>query len=189
MACYRSAVKHVPWPRWTRPQKRGIGGFPADGEEHGGRTLTVCPAGWRRGIVYRYCRDLERGKGERLADNGLVPRFLISWRRCVPLLLLFSPPAHRPTPGVDQMGWKRLCALLASRSARAKQGFFRRFPPGAECRLIDGRRIRDACLAGVGGDWWIRACSARGGTSLRLLGRIFDLERVFLGRILFLLLE
>lgn len=53
--------------------------------------MTVCPAGWRRGIVYRYCRDLERGKGERLADNGLVPRLLISWRRCVPLLLLFFP--------------------------------------------------------------------------------------------------
>lgn len=91
---------------------------------HGRRTLTVCPAGWR-GIVYRYCRDLERG--ERLVDNGLVPRLLISWRRCVSLLLFllfFFPPAHRRTPGVDQMGWKRLCALLASRSARAKQGFF-----------------------------------------------------------------
>lgn len=86
--------------------------------------MTVCPAGWRRGIVYRYCRDLERGKGERLADNGLVPRLLISWRRACPFFFFFSPPAHRPTPGVDQMGWKRVCALLASRSARAKQGFF-----------------------------------------------------------------
>lgn len=77
-ACYRSAVKHVPWrcgqgehghkreelevsPRMERRDGRST--------TDGGRTLTVCPAGWRRGIVYRYCRDLERG--ERLADNGL----------------------------------------------------------------------------------------------------------------------
>lgn len=126
MACYRSAVKHVPWPRWTRPQKRGIGGFPADGEEHGGRTLTVCPAGWRRGIVYRYCRDLERGKGEGLADNGLVPRLLISWRRCVP-----SSSSFFPLPRIVQhpasIKWAGNACVLSWLPLRRNKGFFADF--------------------------------------------------------------
>lgn len=158
----------------------------------GARRKDVDSLSGRLAERYRLSILSRLGKGKGWKVGGQWPRpstfNLVAALRAL-FFFFFSPPAHRPTPGVDQMGWKRLCALLASRSARAKQGFFRRFPPGAECRLIDGRRIRDACLAGVGGDWWIRACSARGGTSLRLLGRIFDLERVFLGRILFLLLE
>lgn len=125
---------------------------------HGRRTLTVCPAGWR-GIVYRYCRDLERG--ERLVDNGLVPRLLISWRRCVP-----PPPPPLPSsfffPSRASSNTRRrsngletpLCSLGFQIRSGETRVFFTDFhlAPEAECRLIDGSRIRDACLAGVGGD-------------------------------------
>lgn len=111
-------------PRWTRPQKRGIGSFPADGEE--GRTVHN---GWRKDVDSLSGRLAERYRLSILSRLGKGWKVGGQWPRVPRLLISCLPP---PPPSSSSSFFFLLPAsikwagnsLSVSRSARAKQGFF-----------------------------------------------------------------